>query len=160
MSSEHLPASTSDHAPLNGLPAAVDVTDTKSLPEWFVSLPLRCQQIVALLSLGFTKQQIARQFGVGVDAIEAMVKRYGAENRVLSLSPANRAELQVAIVQAKAIGIVASITDDDVSAATLRDRAYSAKALAETADRLGSRANAPTVEFTDLDNKLKVRIGK
>lgn len=159
MSAEQLPVPTNDQEPLNGIPQAIDVSDTKSLPEWFASMPLKAQQILCLVSLGLSHNSIEKAFSLSDGTVKYYVREY-LKGRVLTLSPAHRASLQSAIVQAQALRVVSHITDNDLESAPLRDKAYAAKALSETADRLGSRANAPTVEFTDLDNKLKVRIGK
>lgn len=82
------------------------------------------------------------------------------KGRVLSLSPAHRASLQAAILQAKALEAASSIDADSLAEAPARDKAYVAKALFEASDRVQARHQAGSIELTDMDNKLKLRIGR
>lgn len=70
------------------------------------------------LALGATRAQVAKSANVSRAAITQMLKRYGIDSKLIDSFKENRADIFAGIQET----VAASLTEDDIKKATLRDR--------------------------------------
>lgn len=126
---------TNDNEGLPGLPAAID-TGAQDLDK-LAGLPLRAQQIGALLASGFSPADIDRAFQLPETTAAQYRKKYFT-NRSVDISPQTRDKIVSAYLRAKAIGLVSHITPHKMERAGLGELSKSASMLlARAADMEG-----------------------
>lgn len=122
-----------DNEGLPGLPAAVDVSPEDI--EKLNNLPLRAQQIGALLAIGFTPPDIDAAFTLPEGTARVYRNQYFARNN-LSITPKTRDSIMAAYLRSKAVGLVGHITPAKSAKAGVGELAKSASMLLARAESL------------------------
>lgn len=124
-----------DNEGLPGLPAAID-TGPQDM-EKLAGLPLRAQQIGALLASGFNHSDIDKAFDLPEGTASAYRIKY-FDRKDMVISPQTRDKIISAYLRGKAIGLVAGITPAKIERAGLGELSKSASMLlARAADMEG-----------------------
>ena len=131
---EHIDGESASES-LPGMPATVPATPEEL--EAFQDMPLRAQQIAALLASGFTAADIERGFNLP-DGTARQYKRHYLTKRGITLSPRTRDAIIAAYLRGRALGLVSAITPDKISKATLGDLTKGANILLHRAQALES----------------------
>lgn len=122
-----------DNEGLPGLPAGVEVSPEDI--EKLNGLPLRAQQIGALLAIGFTPPDIDSAFALTPGTTRAYRSQYFTA-KSLSITPKTRDAILSAYLRAKAVGLVAGITPAKIDKAGVGELAKSAGMLLQRAESL------------------------
>ena len=142
---------------LPGLPSALDVSpeDLDKLGK----LPLRAQQIGALLACGFTCAEIDKAFNLA-DKTAGKYKSYYFSRNSVDISPRTRDAIIAAFLRHKSIQLVSGITPDKVTKAGAAELAKSATMLMTKAQSLEGTATHQDIgaQISDALSKLSQRV--
>ena len=128
---------------LDGLPAAIDVDDPEQARA-LEGIPLRAQQIGALLACGFTCPDIDTGFTLPPGTARAYRHRYYS-TKSIEISGKTRDAIISAFLRSRSMQLVASVTPDVIDKAGLGERIKSAGLLMQTVSRLEGQADAVNI---------------
>ena len=142
-----------DNEGLAGLPESIDIDNAGDI-EKIANLPLRAQQIGALISIGFTCADIDNAFALTEGTSRAYKSQYFAQ-KGLSISPKTRDTILACYLRAKAGQLVTGITPAKVHKAGVGELAKSAGLLLQRAQSL---EGSNTVQ--DIGAKVSAALSK
>jgi len=128
---------------LPGLPASIEVYDADQLAP-FDKLPLRAQQIGALLACGFSPGDIDTAFKLP-DGTCSVYKTNYYTNKSISITRQTRDLITAAYLRSKSFQLVSSITPTVINQAGLGERVKSASLLMDRAIKLESPDQAQDI---------------
>lgn len=129
-----------DNDSLPGLPATIDVSPDDV--DRIAGLPLRAQQIGALLACGFRPSDIDAAFNLAEGTCSVYKTKYYT-NKSLALSPKTRDSIIAAYLRSKSLELVAGITPAKVADAGVGELAKSATMLMSRAQDLEDNFTGP-----------------
>ena len=132
-----------DHEGLAGLPSTIDIDNTQDM-EKIAKLPLRAQQIGALLAIGFTPPDIDQAFTLPEGTARVYRNQYFA-SKGLQISPKTRDAILAAYLRSKAAGLVAGITPAKIQRAGVGELAKSSSMLLARAQDLEGQQTAQDI---------------
>jgi hypothetical protein len=148
--------------PLAGMPDSIEV-DLQDI-EKVQNLPLRAQQIGALLAIGFTPPDIDQAFTLP----EGTARVYRAQyftNKGLSISNKTRDAILAAYLRSKAVGLVAGITPAKIQRAGVGELAKSSSMLlarvselegSNTVQDIGAKVSAALSKLAQVSNAKRI----
>ena len=141
-----------DNEGLPGLPAAID-TGPQDM-EKLAGIPLRAQQIGALLASGFSPADIDKAFKLP-DGTASVYKTTYFTNRDLVISPQTRDKIVAAYLRSKSLELVSAITPAKIERAGLGELSKSASMLlARAADMEGGN------QAVDIGSRISSALSK
>lgn len=131
-----------DKESLPGLPESIDVSAGDV--EKIANLPLRAQQIGALLACGFASTDIDVAFNLSEGTASVYKHKYFTD-KSLSISPKTRDSILAAYLRSKAVGLVAGITPAKIQRAGVGELAKSSSMLLARAQDLEGQQTAQDI---------------
>jgi hypothetical protein len=104
-------------------------------------IPEKVQAMLALASIGWSAARIGEIVGMTRQGVWDTLTRYDPK-RIFRANPAACLALRAALLMTRSDQIFWGITDADIAAASLREKAYAYDRLAGRADALISQVNA------------------
>jgi len=83
------------------------------------------KKVLKLLELGATRAQVAKSVNVSRPAISQMLKRYAIDDNLIDSFKKNRADILAGLQET----VLASLTEEDIKKASVRDRIIAAGTL-------------------------------
>jgi len=152
-----------DKEGLAGLPSTIDIDNTQDM-EKLAKLPLRAQQIGALLAIGFTPPDIDQAFTLPEGTARVYRNQYFS-NKGLSISPKTRDTIIAAYLRSKALGLVSAITPSKAQNAGVGELSKSASMLfarvselegTNTVQDIGARVSAALSKLAQVSNAKRI----
>ena len=142
---------------LAGLPMAIDVPPEEM--ERVNGLPLRAQQIGALLASGFSPPDIDRAFSLSEGTARAYRTKYFA-NKSLDISPRTRDLILASYFRNKSVEMVSHITPDKLAAAGVGELSKSSALLMQRARDLEGTSQSVDIgaQISNALSKLSQRV--
>lgn len=135
--SENLPTISELKEGSEALPSVVTYAETTQYPPGWENFPLRVQQILTLLAMGHSYEEVGNLTKVTPAAIKSLVKRYDP-NHIYAISPIDRRKIALARwehVESKAL---AEMALKDMKDASLQQLATVAAISRDKAEKLSS----------------------
>ena len=129
-----------DNDSLPGLPATIDVSSEEL--ERVKDLPLRAQQIGALLSCGFSPGDIERAFSLSPNTASVYKHQYFTKKN-LDISPTTRDKILAAYFRSKSVEALTHLTGDKLASAGAGEIAKTANILMDRAAKLEDNFTGP-----------------
>lgn len=148
-----------DAESLPGLPVAIDCAPDDL--EKLANLPLRAQQIGALLSVGFTPTDIDKAFNLSDGTCSVYKSKYFT-SKSLVISPKTRDAIIAGYLRSKSLQLVNGITRDKITKAGVGELAKSATMLMQRAESLEGTATHQDIgaQISDALSKLSQPIDR
>lgn len=152
-----------DNDGLAGLPSTIDIDNAGDV-EKIANLPLRAQQIGALLAIGFTPPDIDQAFTLPEGTARVYRAQYFS-NKGISISPKTRDAILAAYLRSKAAGLVAGITPAKISKAGVGELAKSTSMLLaraqdlegqQTVQDIGARISSALSKLAQVSNAKRI----
>jgi hypothetical protein len=152
----------SDKEGLAGLPESIEVDHSDI--EKISGIPLRAQQIGALLACGFSPVDIDSAFALTDGTARAYKSKYFTD-KSLSISPKTRDSILAAYLRSKAVGLVAGITPAKISKAGVGELAKSSSMLlarvselegANTVQDIGARISSALSKLAQVSSAKRI----
>ena len=142
---------------LPGLPMAIDVAPDEL--EKMQGLPLRAQQIGALLASGFSCADVDRAFDLSPGTSSAYRIKY-FDRQSLAISPQTRDKIIASYLRHKSLQLVHGITPDKVTKAGAAELAKSATMLMTKAQSLEGAGQSVDIgaQISNALSKLSQRV--
>jgi hypothetical protein len=152
----------SDKEGLAGLPESIEVDHADI--EKIAGIPLRAQQIGALMACGFAPTDIDAAFNLSEGTASVYKHKYFTD-KSLSISPKTRDSILAAYLRSKAIGLVAGITPSKVKNAGVGELSKSASMLfarvselegSNTVQDIGAKVSAALSKLAQVSNSKQL----
>ena len=142
---------------LPGLPVAIDVAPDEL--EKMQGLPLRAQQIGALLASGFSCADVDRAFSLSEGTARAYRTKYFA-NKSLDISPRTRDLILASYFRTKSVEMVSHITPDKLASAGVGELAKSSALIMQRARDLEGTSQSVDIgaQISNALSKLSQRV--
>ena len=142
---------------LAGLPVALDVSPDDL--EKFNTMPLRAQQIGALLACGFAPCDIERAFRLSPNTVHVYKHQYFAKQNIC-LSNQTRDKILAAYFRAKSVEALTHLTPDKLAAAGVGELSKSSALLMQRARDLEGTSQTVDIgaQISNALSKLSQRV--